>query len=102
MKTTMFFLCLVFLLLVSTTSCQTSEPVVRNPEYTSGRQVADQYAKKDAMKNTCSHNRGKVLSVIIRKHLDTMGNNKSEDFKAGFTDGYRVYYYQYADTYCIR
>jgi predicted secreted protein len=102
MKTTMFLLCLILLLLVSATSCQTSEPVIRSPEYTSGRQLADQYAKKDVMKNACSHSRGKVLSAIIKKHLEAMENNKSEDFKAGFRDGYRVYYHQYVDLYCLR
>lgn len=102
MKTTMFFLCLVFLLLISTTSCQTSEPVRRSPEYTSGRQLADQYAKRDAMKGSCSHNRGRVLSSVISKHLEAMENEKSMDFQSGFSDGYRVSYHQYVDSYCTR
>ena len=101
MKNFKFFPRLLFLLLLITTSCQTSEPVKHSPEYLSGKKLADVYAKKDAMKS-CSHKRGKVLSEIIRKHLDAMETEKSEDFQTGFSDGYRLYYLQYADTYCLR
>jgi hypothetical protein len=76
--------------------------VIRSPEYTSGRQLADKYAKKDVMKNTCSHNRGRVLSAVIKKHLEAMGNEKSMDFQTGFSDGYRIYYHQYVDLYCFQ
>jgi len=102
MKTTMVFLCLLLIFLFSTTSCQTSEPVRRSPEYTSGRQLADKYAKRDVMGNSCSHNRGRVLAPVIRKHLDAMENEISSDFQTGFSDGYRIYYNQYVDAYCTR
>ncbi|MBW1893419.1 MAG: hypothetical protein JRF40_05740 [Deltaproteobacteria bacterium] len=97
-----FFLCLLFLLLLSTTSCQTSEPVRRSPEYASGKKLADVYAKKDALKLTCSHHRGKTLSVVIRKHLETMETERSEDFQSGFSAGYKTYFPHYTNIYCGR
>ncbi|MBW1894347.1 MAG: hypothetical protein JRI91_11730 [Deltaproteobacteria bacterium] len=104
MKRFKFFLCLLFLILLSTTSCQTSEPVRNNPEYASGKQLADVYAKKDAMKLTCSfYRRGKwsgVMSSNLRKHLEALRPEKSEDFQSGFSEGYQAYYPEYADTYC--
>ena len=100
MNNVTLYRCLLFLILLSIISCNTSEAVKRSPEYTSGKRLADVYAKNDAMKS-CSRKRGKVLNSVIQKHIEAMGNDKSEDFKSGFSDGYRIYFFQYADTFCI-
>ena len=102
MKKNTFSLCFTFLFLFLILSCQIPEPVKRSPEYISGRQLAYEFAKRDVMDMTCSHTKGRVLSAIVNKHLDAMGDDKSEDFKMGFRDGYRVFYQQNIDFYCSK
>ena len=96
-----YWVCLIVFLLAS---CQTSAPVKMNPDYNSGKQLAEEYAKKDAKKLHCLLYRRKawqsVMSGNLKEHTAALKNEKTEDFLNGFIEGYRKYYPEYADTYC--
>ena len=104
MKKNTFAKCLLISLLFLLASCQTSEPVNKNPDYTSGKQLAEEYAKKDAKKLSCMLYRRNawrnIMSGNLRKHTTELESEKTKDFLNGFIEGYRKYYAEYADTYC--
>ena len=95
---------LMILLLFLLASCQTSEPVNKNPDYASGKQLAEEYAKKDAKKLGCMLYRRNawrnIMSGNLSKHTTALENEKTKDFLNGFIEGYRKYYAEYADMYC--
>lgn len=94
----------LFSLLFLLVACQTLEPVKMNPDYVAGRHLAEEYAKKDAQELHCMFYRSKtwqnIMSGKLSEHTAVLKNEKAEDFLNGFTEGYRNYYAEYADTYC--
>ena len=94
----------LFLTLFLLVSCQTSEPVKTSPDYVAGKQLAEEYAKKDAKKLNCMFYRRKtwqnIMSGHLRDHTAVLRNEKTEDFLTGCIEGYRKYYAEYANTYC--
>ena len=104
MKKNISVLFLLFPLLFLLVSCQTLEAVKMNPDYVSGKNLAEEYAKKDAQKLHCPYYRSKtwqnIMSRQLNEHTTALKNEKTEDFLNGFIEGYRKYYAEYADTYC--
>lgn len=104
MKKNIFIPYLLFLIFILLSSCQTWEPANKNPDYASGKQLAEEYAKKDAKKLSCMLYRRNawrnIMSGNLRKHTTELESEKTKDFLNGFIEGYRKYYAEYADTYC--
>jgi hypothetical protein len=85
----------ILLLIVS---CATPQSSPTESDHIKGYNMAEEFAKKDAVKAICSK---RYVGQRARKYTKLLQNQgRSEDFIKGFYSGYDNYYLEFLQLYC--
>lgn len=89
-------------IILSIVSCATPQSSPTESDHLKGYNMAEEFAKKDAMKSICFRypKLGYVESKTWEYTKLLQNQGKSETFIKGFYFGYNNYYREFLDLYC--
>ncbi|MFA5902630.1 MAG: hypothetical protein WC836_01760 [Desulfobacula sp.] len=102
MKSYLYFI-LIFCALMLIPSCRPASSPLYPNDYQGGYNFGESTAKMDSMECLSSGlygNHSLIIDNLEKKHMNELGDKKSEAFIEGFKKSYRYYIWVYYPAYC--